>query len=102
MLKLFKSSLRKPMRMSTLIESQAGQSGKRFEGRGNTQFEALESLVETCKIYNIPCPELVPESQSEWHCGTILIKKTVLTTEKIYNSVFWEETNNQILCYVYL
>jgi len=107
-------------RLCTLQESQARKNVVRLEGTGQNRFGALENLTQLCHRVNLAtAPKLVSLGSCKevpaWHCGTFKVYKNTNTnnpgnlfrklfTPKItvYNTVFWVELDNLVMCYVYV
>ena len=105
---------RHSFRLCTLQEAQGRKQVLRLEAKGQNRYESLENLTKLCEFHKKAVPQLVVlEKQdlatTEWHCGTFKIngatgffKKIFTPKTTVYNTVFWVELDNLVMCYVYI
>lgn len=84
------------VQICTLQQSQNRSRVRRFEGKGATRYDALNTLHNYCQLQNKEIPQLIPNT-TEFYCGTFNVDG-----QTFYNKVFWLETKDLYLCYVYL
>lgn len=103
-------------RMATLNEVQSRFGVKRFEGIGTSKFYALDSLrlaIKKEKNDDYYSPKFVKDSfkftptrqsKLQWYCGKfkIEISSNKCCPEIVYNTIFWIELNDLVLCFTYL
>ena len=82
----------RPERVCTFGEASRRDRISKYTGVGSSRYEALEDLSRQCKRNEVPEPQLVPGTTTEYHCGDFKIPKGFFgSSELVYNLVFWEE-----------
>jgi hypothetical protein len=106
-------------RMATLNEVQSRVGVKRYEGVGTSRFYALDSLrlsIKKAKNDGYFSPKFVKDSftfcnkitfrqsKLQWYCGKFRIETSSnkCFPEIVYNTIFWIELNDLVLCFTYL